>query len=184
MSDGYDDGQASGMEIAIIGMAGRFPGARNIEEYWRNLVGGVESITTFTREELEAAGEDPALVAHPDYVPVARVVEDIEMFDASFFGYSPREAEILDPQQRLYTECVYEALEHAGYDPDRFPGLVGVYGGSRIPAYLLNLYRNPGVIATVGDFHAQLSNDKDYVATRVAYKLNLGGASVTVQTAC
>jgi len=184
MSDGYDDGQASGMEIAIIGMAGRFPGARNIEEYWRNLVGGVESITTFTREELEAAGEDPALVAHPDYGPVARVVEDIEMFDASFFGYSPREAEILDPQQRLYTECVYEALEHAGYDPDRFPGLVGVYGGSRIPAYLLNLYRNPGVIATVGDFHAQLSNDKDYVATRVAYKLNLGGASVTVQTAC
>jgi len=184
MSRGYEEEQATGMEIAIVGMACRFPGARDVEEYWRNLVGGVESITTFTREELEAAGEEPALVAHPDYVPVARVVDDVELFDAAFFGYPPREAEILDPQQRLFTECVYEAIEHAGYDVDRCPGLVGVYGGSRLPAYLLNLYRNPGVIATVGDFHAQLSNDKDYVATRVAYKLNLGGAGVTVQTAC
>jgi phthiocerol/phenolphthiocerol synthesis type-I polyketide synthase E len=184
MSDGRDDGQATGMEVAIIGMAGRFPGARNVEEYWRNLVGGVESITTFTAEELEAAGEDPALVAHPDYVPVARVIDDIEMFDAAFFAFSPREAEILDPQQRLYIECVHEALEHAGYDVGRYPGPIGVFGGSRMPSYLLNLYRNPGVIATVGDFHAQLSNDKDYVATRVAYKLNLGGPSVTVQTAC
>src|SRR5436305_5998377 len=143
MSDGYDGGEPTGMEIAIIGMAGRFPGAKNVEEYWRNLVEGVESITTFTAAELEAAGEDPALVAHPDYVPVARVIEDVELFDAAFFGLSPREAEILDPQQRLYLECVHEALEHAGCDIDRYPGPIGVYGGSRMPAYLPNIYRNP-----------------------------------------
>ncbi len=174
----------TGTEIAIIGMAGRFPGAADIEEYWRNLVAGVESITRFTVDELEALGEDRTIITHPDYVLVGRTIDGIDMFDAAFFGYAPREAEILDPQQRLYTECIYEALEHAGCDIDRYPGLIGTYGGSRMPTYLLNLYRNPAVIAAVGDFNAQLSNDKDYVATRAAYKLNLGGASVTVQTAC
>jgi phthiocerol/phenolphthiocerol synthesis type-I polyketide synthase E len=184
MSGGHGDGQTTGAEIAIVGMACRFPGARNVEEYWRNLVAGVESITYFTPEDLAAVGEDPSIIAHPDYVLVGRTIEEIDMFDAAFFGYGAREAEILDPQQRLYTECIYEALEHAGYDTDRYAGLISTYGGCRMPTYLLNLYRNPGVIAAVGDFNAQLSNDKDYVATRAAYKLNLGGASVTVQTAC
>ncbi|HEY8020433.1 MAG TPA: polyketide synthase, partial [Thermoanaerobaculia bacterium] len=184
MSGGYDDGQSTGLEIAIIGMAGRFPGARNIEEYWRNLAAGVESITYFTPEQLARGGDPPAMVAHPDYVPVGRNVDDCDLFDAAFFGITPREAEIIDPQQRLFLECVYEALEDAGYDTDRYPGAVGIYAGCRMPGYLLNVYRNPAAIATVGEFHAQVSNDKDYLATRISYKLNLGGPSVSVQTAC
>ncbi len=184
MSEGYEDGGSSGLEIAIIGMAGRFPGARNIEEYWQNLAAGVESITYFTPEQLATGGDPPAMVAHPDYVPVGRNVDGCDLFDAAFFGITPREAEIIDPQQRLYLECVYEALEHAGYDTDRHPGAVGIYAGCRMPGYLLNVYRNPAAIATVGEFHAQVSNDKDYLATRISYKLNLGGPSVSVQTAC
>ncbi len=184
MSAGHDDGGTTGLEIAIVGMAGRFPGARNVEEYWRNLAAGVESITYFTPEQLAAGGDPPALIAHPDYVPVGRIVDDADLFDAAFFGIPPREAEIVDPQQRLFLECVHESLEDAGYDTERYPGAVGVYAGSRMPGYLFNIYRNPEAIVTVGEFHAQVSNDKDYVATRVSYKLNLGGPSVSVQTAC
>jgi acyl transferase domain-containing protein len=163
-------------------MSGRFPRARNVEEFWRNLCEGVECISTFSAEELKAAGIDPAVMSNPNYVNRGGVVEDADMFDAQFFGFSPREAETIDPQHRLFLECAVEGLEHAGYDPDQFEGLIGVYAGSSLSTYALHLYlsRNAGLES----FDILLGNDKDYVATRTAYKLNLRGPALTVQTAC
>jgi phthiocerol/phenolphthiocerol synthesis type-I polyketide synthase E len=180
----HGESSLTGMEIAVIGMAGRVPGARDVEEFWRNLRDGVESITYLTREEMIEAGENPDLVDLPNYVPVARLIDDIELYDAQLFGSSPREAEIMDPQQRLLLHCAWEALESAGYDSESYPGLIGVYAGSKMNGYLWNLYSNPRIIQSVGDFQVQISNEKDYVATRVSYKLSLGGPSVTVQSAC
>jgi acyl transferase domain-containing protein len=183
---GYEPETATstGLEIAIVGMAGRFPGARNVLEFWRNLRDGVESLTVFTDEELTARGVAPALLSQPGYVKSGRVIDGFDRFDAAFFGVSPREAELIDPQQRLFLECAWEALEDAGYDPDRVPRRVGVYAGSRMNGYLFNVYSNPAIVGTVGDLQIQVANDKDYLATRVSYKLNLGGPSLTVQTAC
>jgi len=174
----------TGNEIAVIGMAGRFPGARDVEEFWRNLVEGRESITHFSDAELLEKGESTAQVENPGYVKIARIIEDDDMFDAGLFGYSPREAELIDPQQRAFLECAWEALEHAGYDPARFRGPVGVYAGIKLSSYLWNIYSNPALIASVGELNAQIANDRDYVATRVSYKLGLGGPSMTVQSAC
>jgi phthiocerol/phenolphthiocerol synthesis type-I polyketide synthase E len=181
---GHDPATRTGLEIAIVGMAGRFPGARNVVEFWHNLRDGVESLTVFTDEELTARGVAPALLRQPGYVKSGRVVDGFDRFDAAFFGISPREAELIDPQQRLFLECAWEALEDAGYDPDRVPRRVSVYAGARMNGYLFNVYSNPAIANTVGDLQIQVANDKDYLATRVSYKLNLGGASVTVQTAC
>ena len=114
-----------GFEIAIIGMAGRFPGARNIEEFWQNLRGGVEAITYFSDAELAAAGVAPAVLSDPNYVKAWSVLADAEWFDAAFFGFSPREAEIMDPQRRLFLECAWEALEDAGYDAEQYQGSIG-----------------------------------------------------------
>jgi acyl transferase domain-containing protein len=174
----------TGLEVAVIGMACRVPGAANVREFWRNLREGVESITFLTREELEATGESPAVLDLPNYVPVGRLLDDVESFDAPFFGCSPREAELLDPQQRLLLECAWAALESAGYDSESYPGLVGVYAGAKMNGYLWNLYSNPAILQSVGDIQVQIGNEKDYVATRVSYKLGLGGPSVTVQSAC
>jgi len=169
--------------IAIIGFAGRFPGARDLDEFWRNLVGGVESISSFTDEELQAAGFPLSIIRHPASVKAGGVLEGIENFDASFFGYSPREAEIIDPQQRLFLECACEALENAGYDPETYDGTVGVFGGVGRNAYLLNLYSYP-VLAETSAAQITTGNCSDYVTTRVSYKLNLTGPSFNVQTAC
>lgn len=171
-------------DIAIIGLAGRFPGARNIEEFWQNLRDGVESITFFSDQEALAAGADPSLLNNPDYVKAYGVLEDIELFDAAFFGYSPREAQTQDPQQRFFLECACEALENAGYDTETYKGRIGVYAGASMSGYLRLLGTNPGFIAAMGDNQILMGNDKDYVATRVSYKLNLRGPSITVQTAC
>jgi len=179
-----EPGEGSGLEVAIVGMAGRFPGARDVEELWRNLCDGVESITTFTDEELLARGANAALIRLPQYVKTGRVVAGHDRFDAAFFAINPREAELIDPQQRLFLECAWEALEDAGYDPERAPRRVGVYAGARMNGYLGNVYSNAEIVSTVGDLQIQVANDKDYLATRVSYKLNLGGPSVTVQTAC
>jgi acyl transferase domain-containing protein/thioesterase domain-containing protein len=183
-----DHGKQSGLngsEIAIVGMSGRFPGARNLEEFWQNIRDGVESISFFEDRELEAEGIDPALLRNPEYVKAKGVIEDAELFDASFFGYTPREAETMDPQQRLFLECAWEALEVAGYDADRFEGLIGVFGGVGTNGYFLNnLYPNRPLMALVGDFQMMIGNDKDYATTRVSYKLNLRGPSITVQTGC
>src|SRR5678815_3599399 len=115
--------------VAVIGMSGRFPGAKNVREFWRNLVNGLESISTFSPADLARDGLDPRLLQQPGFINRAGTLEDIEYFDAALFGYSPREAEITDPQQRLFLECAWETLEDAGYDPDRYTGLVGVYAG-------------------------------------------------------
>ncbi len=184
MSSNSTVSEASGFEVAIIGLAGRFPGAKNVDELWANLLAGKEAIRSYSEEELLALGEEPALVRNPKYVRSARVIDEPELFDAAFFGLSPREAEIMDPQQRLLLECAWETLEGAGYNPHGFPGLIGVFAGARMSSYLLNLFSNPEVLPRVGDLQISMGNDKDYVATRIAYKLSLGGPALSVQTAC
>jgi phthiocerol/phenolphthiocerol synthesis type-I polyketide synthase E len=171
--------------IAVVGLGGRFPGARGIDEFWRNMRDGVESVTRFSAEELLASGVDPALLDDPDYVPAAGVVEGADEFDAAFFGYSPREAEITDPQQRVFLETAWETFEDAGHDPAALSGAVGVFAGCFMNKYYpLNLLTNSGFLASP---HAQLArvfNDKDFLATRVAYLLDLRGPAYTVQSAC
>jgi len=180
-----DDPQTGTPEsIAIIGMAGRFPGARDLDELWANLRGGVDSIRDLTDGDLRESGLDPATLP-PHYVKSAAVIDDVELFDAGFFNFSAREAEILDPQSRVFLECSWQALESAGYASESYPGWVGVFGGVSLPAYLMsNLLNNPAVIGSVDSFQILLANDRDYFATRVAYKLDLRGPALNVQTAC
>jgi acyl transferase domain-containing protein len=184
----YDSGEtlgAGGIDIAVIGVGCRFPGARNAEEFWENLRAGVESISLFTDEELLAAGVRPEELRRPDYVKASAVLRDVDQFDASFFGLSPRDAELLDPQQRLFMECAWEALESAGYQPDNCGASVGVYAGVGINTYLLNnILANPELAETLNPYQFVILNDKDFLATRLSYKLNLKGPSVVVQTAC
>src|SRR5215468_3377407 len=173
------------VDIAIIGMSCRFPGAATAEEFWTNLCHGVESITFFSEQELVAAGVAPALVANPNYVKAAPMLRDVEMFDASFFGYSPKDAALMDPQQRLFLEVCWEAFEQAGYDPAGYPGKVGVLssGGGVVASYLLAKLHHadfPGQTAST----SHVNNDKDFLSTRVSFKLNLRGPSFTIQSAC
>jgi acyl transferase domain-containing protein len=170
--------------VAIVGMAGRFPGAASVDEFWRNLRDGVESVVSFTDEELAAAGVDRETYSQPNYVRARAPLDDVELFDAALFGINPREAEMMDPQQRLFLECALEALESAGYDSQRYEGAIGIFGGANISTYLGILYSNPERIRSFGMYNTLLANDKDYLTTRVAYKLNLRGPAVTVQTAC
>jgi len=172
--------------IAIIGMAGRFPGANNVDEFWQNLKAGVESITFFSDQELIEAGIDPAVLKDNNYVKAKGILANAAEFDAAFFGFSPKEAEITDPQQRLFLECTWEALEHAGYDPKTYTGSIGVYGGiGSLDTYLLqNVHANNELRKNVGDFKIALNNSSDFLCTRVSYKLNLRGPSISVQTAC
>lgn len=172
-------------DIAIVGMACRFPGANSYEEYWQNLCAGQESISFFSDEELLASGVDPAELANPNYVKAGGVLSDVELFDASFFAFSPREAEMLDPQHRLFLECAASALQDAGYNANTYEGLISLYAGVGMNSYLLrNLLANPKLIELVGIYQLVQGNDKDFLPTRVSYKLNLTGPSVTVQTAC
>ncbi|HYX25953.1 MAG TPA: amino acid adenylation domain-containing protein, partial [Thermoanaerobaculia bacterium] len=171
--------------IAIVGLAGRFPGAADVEELWSNLRAGKECIRFFTDEELEAQGVPPEALADPSYVKARGVLDGIELFDAPFFDVPPREAEMTDPQHRLFLECAFHALESAGYDPARYPGAIGVYAGVSANMYLLkNVLATPGALRAGGANQAMLGGDKDFLATRLSYKLNLRGPSFTVQTAC
>jgi phthiocerol/phenolphthiocerol synthesis type-I polyketide synthase E len=181
-----DDSQPQGATaIAIIGMAGRFPGAPTLERFWENLRDGVESVSFFTPEELLASGVDASLLADPAYVPARALFDGVADFDAAFFGFTPREAEVMDPQHRILLECAWEALEDAGQDPERVGGRAAVYAGSGTSSYLFsNLMPNAALLATVGGLQALLLNDRDFLATRLSYKLNLKGPSVLVQTAC
>ncbi len=171
--------------IAIVGLSGRFPGARGVEEFWANLREGVESITRFTDEELDRAAIDPAEAADPGYVKARGILEDVETFDAAFFDLTPREATITDPQQRLFLECAWEALETAGYNPRKYDGAIGVFAGAGANSYMLfNLSSAGELTGTIDTFQAFIHNKNDHLTTRVAYKLNLRGPCVTVQTAC
>ncbi|MCF3650813.1 SDR family NAD(P)-dependent oxidoreductase [Synoicihabitans lomoniglobus] len=172
-------------DIAVIGMACRFPGAPDLAAFLDLLRSGREGITHFTVEELIAAGLDPKLVNRPDYVRANAVLPEPGRFDAAFFGYTPREAELLDIQQRAFLETAWTAVEHAGYDPTQLTGPCGVFAGSGLNTYLLHqIAANPAAIASAGEFQVMIANDKDHLATRVAYKLNLTGPGLTVQTAC
>jgi phthiocerol/phenolphthiocerol synthesis type-I polyketide synthase E len=179
-----DDTEVGG-HIAIIGMAGRFPGANNIDELWENLKNGVESITFFSDEELIEAGIEPEIVKQPNYVKAKGMLNDVAGFDAAFFGFSPIEAATTDPQQRLFLECAWTALENAGYNSGTYAGNIGVYGGTSVNFYLpQNLRQNPEIMEMVGEYPLIFSNEKDFLCTRVSFKLNLTGPAVTVQTAC
>lgn len=172
-------------DIAIIGMSGRFPGAQNIEQFWNNLENGVESIRFFSDTELAEAGVDPALIRHPDYVKAFGALEDIESFDAGFFGYSPAEAELMDPQHRLFLQCAWSSLEHAGYDVERLQDKVGVFAGaSRNTYFYHHLSPNDEILNRVGTHQLLINNDNEFIPTRTSYKLNLRGPSINVQTAC
>lgn len=178
------DGDSS-EHIAIIGMVGRFPGAKNIDAFWRNLRDGVESIRFFTLEELAGSNLDPTLLNNPKYVGADGVIDDMDLFDAEFFGISPSEAELMDPQHRFFLECAWELMEHAGYDSETYPGRVAVYGSANLSTYLIrNIMSNPDLRDRATSFQTLITNDKDYVATRVSYKLNLKGPSLSVATLC
>ncbi|MBE8998847.1 acyltransferase domain-containing protein [Nostoc sp. LEGE 12447] len=172
-------------EIAIISLAVRFPKAKDIDSFWQNLHDGVESISRLTDEELITSGVSLDLLNNPNYVKSSAVLSDIELFDANFFAYSAKEAELIDPQQRLFLELAWEAIEKAGYDPHTYNGLIGVYAGVGMNRYLVNnLYSHHQLLETVDPLQLTISNDKDFLPTRVAYKLNLTGTAVNVQTAC
>ena len=171
--------------IAVIGMAGRFPGAGNVRELWANLCAGLESISFFSEEEMFAAGVAAADWQNPHYVRARGVLKDAEMFDAAFFGFSPREADITDPQQRVFLECSWEALEDAGCDRETYGGRIGVFAGSASSTYLLaNLYPNRELVRSLGRFQTGIATDKDHVVTRTSYKLDLTGPGVAIDTAC
>lgn len=176
-------GQGLAENIAIIGMQGRFPGADNVDQFWKNLCDGVESIVDFSANELAEAGIDAATRKIPGFVPRGAPLRGVEMFDAQFFGFSPRDAEVIDPQQRLFLECCWEAMEKAGYNPERYPGLIGVYAGSEQSSY--SVYQLYGHGAKyLSQPMAGIGNDKDYLTTQVSYRMNLRGPSLAVQTAC
>lgn len=173
-------------DIAVVGMAGRFPDAADLDRFWTNLVNGHESIRAVTASEYLAAGGDPAGLDDPYLVRKASVVDGIDLFDADFFGYPATEAQMLDPQHRLFLECCYHALENAGHDPDRFDGLTGVYAGvSRSTYFMANVFprlvRGP---QSMDGFSAGVNNDPGAFVTRVAYELNLTGPAVSLQTTC
>lgn len=179
------DTQSNELDIAIVGISGRFPKAKNLNQFWQNIRDGIEAISFFNDQELSTLGIDSANLNDPNYIKAASFLEDAEMFDASFFGFNPREAQVMDPQHRIFMECAWEALENAGYDPETYKGLIGIYAGQSINTYLLyNLVPNRELMRTVGDFQILIGNDKDYLTTHVSYKLNLKGPSVAVQTAC
>ncbi len=171
-------------DIAVIGMSARVPGAKNIDEFWTNLCQGRESITRFSDQEIIAEGIAPELLKKPEYVKAWGVLEDADKFDAQFFGFNPREAEILDPQQRVFLEEAWKAMEDAGCDSERFSGSIGTFASVGMNTYIKNLTEDNEIGNVANNYQIMINNDKDFLATRVAYKLNLEGPGMTVQTAC
>ncbi|MGD2090955.1 MAG: SDR family NAD(P)-dependent oxidoreductase [Candidatus Aminicenantes bacterium] len=175
----------TGLEIAVIGMAGRFPGAKDIDEFWENLKDGVESISFLTDEELKEKKISARWLKNPGYVTSkGGVIEGKEFFDSSFFDYTPLEAALMDPQFRVFHECVWHALEHTGYDPYSYEGLIGLYAGSSSNFYWQILAALSGKINELGEEAAIYLTDKDYLCTRISYKLNLKGPALLLQSAC
>jgi acyl transferase domain-containing protein/thioesterase domain-containing protein/acyl carrier protein len=186
MGDNVTQTECDENDIAIVGMAVNLPGANSLSQYWANLRDGVESIRKLTREELLEAGEDLGKLHHKNYVPSAAILEDYKMFDAEFFGLSPKDAAIMDPQHRKFLESSWEALENAGHPPEKFDGRIGVYAGCGMGSYFyFNLCSNPDLVDNTGMFLLRhTGNDKDFMATRLSHILDLKGPSINLQTAC
>jgi acyl transferase domain-containing protein/thioesterase domain-containing protein/NAD(P)-dependent dehydrogenase (short-subunit alcohol dehydrogenase family)/acyl carrier protein len=183
----YDiEGLVSESDVAIVGMAGRFPGAPTIEALWERVRNGEDCLTDLTESDLRAAGVDDETLASSEYVRRSGIVEGVDLFDPAFFGIGPRDAAIMDPQHRHFIECVWEAIESAGYVPEKFPGAIGVFGGCGANTYMLNnLLSNRQLLQQVGWFLLRhTGNDKDFLTTGVSYRLDLRGPSINVQTAC
>jgi len=174
----------TGLEIAVIGMAARFPGASNINEFWDNLINGTETLTFYTDEELKEEGIKDGMIKDPAYVKSYGWLEDIEFFDYSFFGYTPLEAEIMDPQLCILHECAIQALEHAGYDCYTYKDLIGLYAGASHNFDWQVRAELSGKTLILGRFASLQLNDKDFLATRIAHRLSLKGPAVTLDTAC
>src|SRR3984957_20347094 len=186
LTNTQESGPAPRSAIAVIGMAGRFPGARDVRTFWNNLRDGVESIHTFTDESLLAAGESASRLRDPSYVKACGRLDDIDMFDAGFFGLSPRDAAVFDPQHRMFLECAWEAFENAGHVGEKCAGPVGVFACSGATEYMMyNLVCNRSIMDSMGAWLVRhTGNDPNFLATRVSYELNLRGPSMSVQTAC
>ncbi|MDU8926223.1 SDR family NAD(P)-dependent oxidoreductase [Alisedimentitalea sp. MJ-SS2] len=186
MTQGSDLFEPAESDIAIVGMAAHLPGASNIAEYWRNLRDGVESIHRLSEEELRAAGVPEAMLNRPDYVPVAALLDRFEEFDGDFFGFSPKESAILDPQHRQFLEIAWEGFENAGHMPENFDGPIGIFAGCGMGSYFyFNICSNPGLVDDVGMFLLRhTGNDKDFLSTRVSHVFDLKGPSISLQTAC
>jgi len=169
-------------DIAIVGMAGRFPGARDLDEFWQNLAGGIESITRLSDKEIVECGVPAAWLNNPNYVKAAPILDEPGHFDAAFFGFSPLEARTMDPQHRMLLELAHEALENAGCNPERYQGRIGVFTGAAMNTYFMNV----GLSRRFAEDYIPtlIGNDKDFLSTRISYKLNLKGPSITIQTAC
>ncbi|MEM7482576.1 MAG: amino acid adenylation domain-containing protein [Acidobacteriota bacterium] len=170
--------------VAVVGLGGRFPGADDPAALWRLLVEGREGIRDLDDEELAAAGVTRRQAAHPAYVRRAGILADFDRFDAGYFQYTPREAELLDPQQRVFLECAVAALENAALDPSRFDGAVGVFAGAGLNGYLLHQLIGEAGKDGAAAYQVMIGNDKDFLATRLSYLLDLAGPSVALQTAC
>lgn len=171
--------------IAIIGIAGKFPGASDLSSFWENLSQGKESIARFSTEELEKGGVSRDKIDSPYYVRARGILENVDLFDAEYFGMPPLEAQLTDPQHRLFLECALEALEEAGLCPEHFSGTIGVYGGSTRSSYFLNnIYPNQNLMESMGNYQVRIGNEQDYLTTKASYKLNLTGPSLNIQTAC
>lgn len=184
-SPGTSDDAQNALHVAIIGMAGRFPGAETLQQFWMNLRNGVECIRFLSEEDLHGMGVSRATRKKKNFISAAALLEGVDKFDAAFFGYPPREAELLDPQHRIFLECSWQALEFTGYQPETYPGLIGVYAGTSLSSYLLyNLLSKLPDIHSENNFEVMIGNDKDFLSTRVAYKLNLKGPAIDVQTGC
>lgn len=182
-----DGRRGPGMDIAVIGMAARFPGAETVDALWENLCQGVCSIAPLSAQELKAQGIPEAVLKRSDYVRVGAHLNDVDLFDPDFWNLSRREATLMDPQHRLFLECCWKALESAGYAPTQHEGRTGVFAGSSLPLYLLHHLKGGGLIDPTNAplaFLTELGNDKDYLASRVSYMLDLNGPSIAVQTAC
>lgn len=170
--------------IAVIGMAGRFPGASDIYEFWENLCEGIESIHFFSDDELDQ-GIPEKLKNDSMYIKARGIIDNVESFDARFFGMNAQESEIMDPQNRIFLEIAWHALENAGYDPEVYDGLVGVFAGMGNNTYYINnVLPHPEKVSAIGEFQTQIANEKDYLSTRVSYKMNLKGPSISINTAC
>ncbi len=186
MSRAEAENMVSENDIAIVGMAAHLPGAGDVETYWQNLSAGICSIRRLSRDELIEAGEAPHLVDRPDYVPFAAPLDHLAAFDAEFFGLSPKEAAIMDPQHRQFLETAWEAMENAGHVPENFQGPIGVYAGCGMGSYFyFNICSNRDLVDQTGMFLLRhTGNDKDFLSTRVSHIFDLKGPSISMQTAC